>query len=329
VLELNSALRDALQAAADDEVTIHPLWTAGGAARPGADASGTVPSARVPSVVTQPPALLTSMPALPPAAGSPAQTAPLEVGRDPFLVHVWLARLQYPARSLQLYIASGQESIRVDGGDADGRPAAGFFVQVGRTTTNFDPLTGTRRSVTVGDHPAVAGLETIQGRLVVTVRWQPAANLWAQVSGGMDLTMALAIAADVRLDQVHRCVVPMRLTAVPTGTVATSCNVTFAATSVDATVGVRVDGWDVAISVAPGTVQHPNEVLGGRPAYVLEHPGDGGARIMEVTVDCGDQIVANLTAEGHYDSGSVRSMAANVVPVRGTNMADWPTTPLP
>jgi len=228
---------------------------------------------------------------------------------------------------VQALSIGGRESLRVDGKRAAGGSAVGFEVQAGRRAADLDPLSGTRHDVTVNGHSAVAALISQGPRPFVTVRWQPVTGLWAQVSGDMSQATAVAIAAEVRLDQVHRCAVPFRLPNAPANARISSCNITFGDAQVLATVSVEVSSWAVTVGVMPGGVRDTNEVLGGRPARVDEHSGDGGGRIMEITVDRGDHAV-NLTAEGAYNAAVVRSLAGGAVLSSGNDPADWPVSPL-
>ena len=305
---------------------VRPLWAGRPTTVSVAPANSPAPSATVPS--SPAPSAMTAMPSLPLApAASPALTAPDEVGRNPLLLHVWLATLPFPATNVQALNIGGQESLSIEGpGAADGS-APTFVVQAGRRAADLDPLSGTRHDVTVNGRAAVAAVNSRAVRPFVTVRWQPVTGLWAQVSGAMNQATAVAIAAEVRLDQVRRCAVPFRLPDAPANARISSCNITFADGQVLATVGVQVSGWTVGVGVMPGGVRNANEVLGGRPARVVEHSGDGSGRIMEIRVDRGDHFV-DLTAEGAYNAAVVRSLAGGVVLSGGSDPADWPVSPL-
>jgi hypothetical protein len=273
---------------------------------------------------------MTAMPSLPLApAASPALTAPDEVGRDPFLLHVWLATLPFPAATVQASSIGGQESLNISGPVTADNSVPAYVVQASRRAEDLDPLSGTRHDVTVNGRAAVAAVISRALFPSVTVRWQPVKGLWVQVSGDMSQATALAFAAAVRLDQVRRCAAPFRLSHAPANARISSCNIAFAEGEVMPTVGVQVSAWGVAIDVmAGGGVQYTNEVLGGRPARVVEHSGgDGGGRLMEITVDCGDRTV-HLTAEGPYNAAVVRSLAGGVVLSGGNDPADWPVSPL-
>jgi hypothetical protein len=85
----------------------------------------------------------------------------------------------------------------------------------------------------------------------------------------------------------------------------------------------------VTVGVEPGPVRQPNDTLGGHPARVVEHAGDGGRKIMEVAVDYGDGRAGHLTAEGAYDAAAVRDLATAFEMSGSANPADWPTRSVP
>lgn len=158
-----------------------------------------------------------------------------------------------------------------------------------------------------------------------TIRWQPEDGLWAQVTGpGEDTTTQAARAA--RFDQVRRCAVPFRLTWVPPGATLIGCH--FAHDS--GRISVQIGDWYLHVMGLPPGMDPFNgdSSIGGHAAWVLEQPGDGGARIMQVQVDYGSQI-ADFTAEGRYDRQAVLQIAGGYQPATGTDPATWPVSPLP
>jgi len=304
---------------------VRPLWAARPATVAVAPVNSPPPSLAVPS--SSAPSAMTAMPSLPPApAASPAQTAPDEVGRDPLLLHVWLAALPFPATNVQTLSIGGQESISVEGSTAANGFAPSFVVQAGRRAADLDPLSGTRHDVTVNGRAAVAAVQSRSSRSSAIVRWQPVKGLWVQVSGDMSQATAVAIAAEVRLDKVRRCAVPFHLPAAPGNARISSCSIAFLDGQVLATVGVQVSAWNVSVGLMPGGVLNTNEVLGGRPARVTEHGNDGG-RVMEIRVDRGDHFV-DVTAEGPYNAAVVRKLAGEAVLSGSTDPAEWPVSPL-
>jgi hypothetical protein len=270
---------------------------------------------------------MTEMPSLPPApAAKTAQTAPAELGRDPLLVHLSLAKLPYPAAvGVSFRTGKDGESIMVQ------RQATGkdehVNVEAVRDSKKLTMPNGTQRSGTVNSRPAVITVDHIDGREFAAVRWQPAAGLWVQVSGSVDLAIAQTVANDVRLDRVYQCRVPFRFTGAPAGAHLESCSVQFGGGGFMPRATIDIGAWAVTVDLLTDPVRGANEVLGGRPARVLEHPGDGGKKIMEITIDLGNSS-ASLVAEGPYDPAVVRAIAAGVTVAGGSDPASWPANPL-
>ena len=272
---------------------------------------------------------LTHMP-LPPSvpAARPASTAPGEVGRDPLLLHVALTELPSPATAVQWLSIDGAESLMIQGSQgADGTRTPNITVRAGASTRDFERLSGQQQAVTVNGHSATAATTTVQNRPATVVRWQVASGLWLQVFAGVDRSTAVAIAARVRLDQVYRCGAPLRLTRTPSGAHVSACSVAFTSGPATGRVSVAVGAWTVTVDAMPGTLPNPTQTLGRWPATVVEHPGDGGSRIMEITLAVGDRI-ASLTAEGPYDAAVVRAIAEGYTPTGGADPTNWPANPL-
>ena len=133
--------------AAGGLAVVRPLWAARSDTGPSVAGSpalrSSAPSTPAPA---QSPTSMTEMPQLPEAPGATTVLqAPAEVGRNPLLVHVTLAKLSRPARMVQFISGDGRESLSVDG----------VAVQVSRNAADLDPLHGTRHDVTVNGRAAV------------------------------------------------------------------------------------------------------------------------------------------------------------------------------
>jgi hypothetical protein len=187
---------------------------------------------------------------MPPAAPAGSRTAlqdPAAVGGDPGLLHLSVGPLPGHYVSASWATGSGEENVVLADADEAARVRAGSSpvdqdVMISLTT---GPDDGTHGATIVGAGPTVLdGTFTLGGATVSDylvpggkeadtrlLRWQPAPGLLVQVTTAADDRKARLIAAAVRLDTVHRCVVPFRLTQPPTGT-ATACQLTFSLTPV-------------------------------------------------------------------------------------------------
>ena len=134
-------------------------------------------------------------------------------------------------------------------------------------------------------------------------------------------------AKSVRLDRTYRCVMPFRVRSLPSTMKPTACSVMFDDIGVTGMLNAGDGRWNILFDAHRGRLKEPNEEIGGRSARVLEHPGDGGAQIMEVTADQ-DGTVLSLTASGQYDAALVRQLAAGCDWIGGDDPATWPTEPL-
>jgi hypothetical protein len=311
--------------------TLLPVAT-GGPPPPAASraAPSTVDSAK-PSPSWAPPQAMTRLPALPPAAGAPGALGdPGQVGR-PMLLHVGVDVLPFPVEHVQ-YLASGDGERLYLQGRPDGAagPSRLLTVRLARTTRDFEPLDGAQTPVVVGGRPGTFATEPRYN--TGTLRWRLANGLWLQVTGHVDQAQALAVAGGVRLDRAYRCAVPFRLPAVPPGARAETCTMSFSGGAAPSGgITVAIGASHVTVTADPGDgpgAGRTNETLGGRPARVLEHAGDGGRSILEIHMGLGNGIAMSLTAEGSYDGAVVRGLAANLEWVGGADPATWPADPL-
>jgi hypothetical protein len=291
------------------------------------------PSGAPASAATGAPPPRTTLPALPPAVGAPsAQSDPAQVGR-PQLVHVSLDALPFPADVVQYLASADGERLEVQGrpdGTSRTMTMTMLTVRLARGTTDFEPLDGAQKSVSVNGRPGTFAHEARFG--TGTLRWRLANGLWLQVRGQFEEAAALTVANSVRVDRTYRCITPFRLPSPPTGTRVDSCSMTFFA-GPDRSTGltVAISGFYVTITSDPGdgpTATEVNETLGGRPARVVEHPGDGGHQIMEILFSVGPSTTVSLTAEGSYDGSVVRGLAATLQWIGGSDPAAWPEDPV-
>ncbi|WP_432837417.1 hypothetical protein [Dactylosporangium sp. CA-092794] len=318
------ALAAALLPAAPGGVPAAPPVTSG----PAPVSAGPAPSA---TARTLPPPL-ESLPALPVAAGEPtALSDPSAVGR-PLRIHLGLDALPFPVDLVQYLSSTDGERLNVQG-----RASAGsgtmpeMTVRLARSTTDFEPLEGTRKSVTVGGRPGTFAYLAKYG--AGTLRWRLANGLWLQVSGPFDEPAALAVGNGVRLDRTFRCAVPLRLPSAPAAAKPETCTITFiAGEDVITGLTVAIGGSYISFTTEHGNgppAADLNETLGGRPARVVEHPGDGGNQILEVLMAVGGGAEVSVTAEGHYDGAVVRGLTAGLQWLGGADPSSWPENPLP
>jgi len=300
-----------------------------------------------PSVAASPSsaAAKTTLPAPPVVDGAAtAAGSAAEIGR-PMLLHLGLDRAPFPVGGAQYQqlIDERQELLIIDGTVDDRRE---LTVRVGATTKDWEPLSGRRKTVVVGGRAGTLAVEKAAkaedsgmagngprakadggDEQSAVLRWRTANGLWLQVAGARDAAEASTVAAGVRLDRTYRCGAPYRLRTLPAKMKPESCSVVFDGGSASSMLSVTDKMSNILLVTAAGLVTQPNEKLGGRSARVVQHGGDGGAAILEVTVDEGDGVLS-LTASGHYDAATVRRIAGDCQWVGGPDPATWPTDPL-
>ncbi|MER7474537.1 hypothetical protein [Micromonospora sp. NPDC000018] len=270
---------------------------------------------------------MTVLPTPPVATGAAtAVESADEVGR-PLLLHLSLAELPFPIIGVQYQqlIDERQERLAINGVDNNGQQRE-ITVRVGANTKDFEPLAGERKAVRVAGRPGTFALEKIDDRRYAVLRWRAANGLWLQVAGARDQTDALTIAANVRLDRTYRCVVPYRLRSLPATMKPESCSMMFSGTTATSMLSVSSGTFNILFTTDSGQVRDANERIAGRPARVVEHPGDGGAQIMEVAVEQGGTVLS-LTASGRYDPTLVRRIAAECEWTGGQDPGTWPIDP--
>ncbi|MFC0505311.1 hypothetical protein [Micromonospora costi] len=273
------------------------------------------------------PAPMTVLPTPPVAPGAPTAVDSADAVGQPLMLHLGLARLPFPIIGMQYQqlIDERQESLVIDGVDDDGQSRT-LIVRVGADTKDFEPLTGKRTAVRVAGRPGTFALEEAGDRRAAVLRWKTANGLWMQVAGARGQDDALAVAASVRLDRTYRCVAPYRLRSLPAAMTPESCSVVFRDARATSMLSVSDGSFHVLLTTESGGISDANDQIGGRPARVVEHRGDGGAPIMEVAVDQGSAVLS-LTASGRYDPTLVRRIAADCDWTGGPDPATWPVDP--
>ncbi|WP_030437085.1 hypothetical protein [Actinoplanes subtropicus] len=292
--------------------------SAGPGPAPGSGSSAAPPSAPPRFTPTPSAVPMTTVPTPPVVAGGvSAADSAAEVGR-PLRLHLSLDRAPFPTDDAQYQqlIGARQELLTVDGTD-HGRGRE-LTVRVGATTQDWEPLSGTHQAVVVGGRPGTLAGDARN----VVLRWRAANGLWLQVAGARDAAEASAVAAGVRLDRTYRCAAPYRLPSLPATMKPESCSVVFHGGTAGSMLSVTDKTFSILVTTEAGRVAQPNEKLGGRPARVVQHAGDGGAPIMEVTVD-EDGAVLSLTASGQYDPAVVRRIAADCDWTGGSDPSTW------
>jgi hypothetical protein len=176
------------------------------------------------------------VPSSAPATTPSALRDPAAVGVDPGLLHLSVGPLPGHYVSADWMTGRGEETVVLS--DADETARTKTHTDQGPVitlTTGSSPTGSVAELGTVPDGTFTLGGATVNDYLVRSgpdgatsrvLRWQPAAGLWIQVGTTADDRKARLIAAAVRLDTVHRCAVPFRLTQPPAGTAA-ECRMRF------------------------------------------------------------------------------------------------------
>ncbi|GIJ56467.1 hypothetical protein [Virgisporangium aurantiacum] len=249
---------------------------------------------------------LTTWPAPPAATATTALRLRLSLAQPPFA----MTSVQH-----QLFVDERQENLYVDGAERR------LTVRFGATTQDFEPLDGQTRSVSVSGRPATFAVDRSDRGNGTVLRWRTADGRWLQIVGAADETEALRIAASVRTDGAFRCVVPFRLGHLPAGMTAESCSMVFTG---DGVVMTTLSVSDGAFHVLFDTTTQGS----GRSVSETQHPGDGGASIMESTAEQPGGGAVSLTASGAYDVALVRAIRNGLVWTGGTDPATWPADPM-
>jgi hypothetical protein len=161
---------------------------------------------------------------MPPATGVPgALTRPDLVGTDPAVLHFSIDDLTAEATSVQWSAAKDLENAQFVAAESQT-----FMISVARRQKDL----GASRT---GSAPEMVVVNGAQGTLttakagkrqLLTVTWQPVANLWAQATAsGTSRDEALRMAETVRFDRTTRCAVPFRLESIPAGMAIRQCTV--------------------------------------------------------------------------------------------------------
>jgi hypothetical protein len=168
-----------------------------------------------------------SVPTPPRATGATtAQDDPTVLGADLGLVHLGLGRMPAPVRTVTWTVEPGRESATVDLLDAGRTDAVRVLAARTEAVLARDaPGAGGAGHTTVRGRPAAwyQRAERTDGDGPATyLRWQPRPGVWVQVAGSGRARLA-AVAAAVRLDAVHRCPYPSRITWRPAGSTGVRC----------------------------------------------------------------------------------------------------------
>lgn len=177
-----------------------------------------------------------SLPALPVAVGVPGlDKAPSQVGADAGTVHFSVDALTAGARTATWTVSPGLEQVQLIGGAV---PSAHIAVARKQSTftnmpLNVDGPNGAPASV--GDRVMIngqvavvrSGASTVPGTRYWQILWQPVRGVWARVdTHAPNLKAALGVANALQSGNARRCVIPYRLTSLPTGFTKTGCSVT-------------------------------------------------------------------------------------------------------
>ncbi len=289
---------------------------------------------------------------------------PAVVGSDPGLVHLSVAPL--PGHYVESFWEAGTdggESLGLTDADEYARVAAGASDTDGGTSISLirtghgfvrtvpggaaETGTFTLGGATVTDY--LVRLEAGQGRPGPNYRvlvWQPAAGLLIQLHATTDDRKARLIAAAVRLDAVHRCVVPYQLNQPPAGT-ADSCELTLTtpqnrgigtaqglATTYTLTHGagtLRVKVSRHTGTLCGKTTEYPTTVPfatgTGQWSGVQGVPGEGQLTLCQPVG--GLAVGIEITGTGYTETDAVRAAKA-VRPAGRLDRPDsWPASPLP
>lgn len=290
----------------------------------------------IPSPESAPPATRehswTMPPALPMADGEPsAEQDPSVVSSDPRLLHLSLDEL--PLRQVEVWYSSWDMVEKIELVSAGQRPSAPPDTSIMLSKRPPVGPAGERREPgKVGSHDAILYREgATRG-----VRWQPAPGLWAEVHGVFSSPDDLIATAEaVRLDRVHRCVTPLRLTWAPEGARFSRCVAVLGEPDLmwGRLVGIAYlkGSGKSAVTVAvlePGKkdTPKPNTRVAGVPAR-WEESNDGTQRSLHLFGLDGQNITVTLSDD--YSKADAVKIAEGIrLPENLKDPRTWPLDPL-
>ena len=91
--------------------------------------------------------------------------------------------------------------------------------------------------------------------------------------------------------------------------------------------GITAGTSQLALFSQDGPLRSANSSVADSPARVSEHPGDGGAPILELAVAKGSGVL-DVTASGAYDRPLVQKIVAEVEWANQDDPAAWPALPV-
>jgi hypothetical protein len=168
---------------------------------------------------------------------------------------------------------------------------------------------------------------------MTTVRWQPVDGIWAQLETRADEPVALGIAARLRLDRVHRCAVPFRLTVQGPKRLA-KCTTYFA---LDPATGRWIPSGGIWFSASgnaeyqlivrretepPGTTV---ESINGYPVTVIQPTGNAAMEIRYWPQ--GQAVCFYAWPFGPIDPAFVRSLPTGYTVIDTGDIELWPQSP--
>jgi hypothetical protein len=288
-----------------------------------------------------------------PVAGPAQTTLPLAtaglpggIGSDPALLHfdVDLPVFKGRAASIEWISGIGYEAAHVyqDGQDEQRWVDVTLDPTDSSRTTRLDaqlasPLTDAGRELVVAGRPARLQQVTYLANPAWLLRWQPAPDVFgAVIVTGQDEGLAVSVAGAVRLDRVQRCVMPLRLSALPAGARWQECQTRVSATTpgwiysgliLDRADGKQIFIWaDGRRGADHGTSFRADQTIGGYPAQWLTG-GLSGTGLWIPDFGPIDLFITGVTASdsGWLRQDDARWLAERLLPSRNTgDPGSWP-----
>ncbi|TDC43022.1 hypothetical protein [Micromonospora sp. KC213] len=282
-----------------------------------------------------------NVPQLPAASGVPgAAAAPNLVGADPGTLHFTVDGLA-SSESVTWETGPGVESISFDHGEWTAQitlardPARLDTVTRSHLVEEFSWPEPETRNVTVGGVPATFYVHDGAQFDVSYLRWQPVSGVWAQVWGPDNAADAAEVASRLRLDAAYRCVLPIRIAALPSKAKLLGCKVGLTGDEVTdvkgastrlseaiVTVGVNDNEAKVRVTRRLGLPTTPDMSLQGHPANMTKND----RREWLIVAPDFDGVDIELSGRGAYDYPELTVIGEGIT-VDGDlrDPATWPT----
>jgi hypothetical protein len=276
-----------------------------------------------PATPASPPPMAT-VPVPPHGDATPAARTAGVLGSDPRVFHLGVSDLSsWDYLSWAAHRSGGEEL------EATTESGGWALIEAATSRESLRQWTGQTSEVTVGGRPA----EAVASSGTDVVRWQPVPGIWAQAAVRGELR-AVAVAEQLRLDQVYRCAVPFRLDRIVPARL-NKCRTYY---SIDQDSGRWVASGDVWFTLGTSGVEYQvsvgktnpkvavDDVIQGRAVQVTEG-SENGTTYPEIRYPYPGHTAYFWAFYGPVDQTVYRSLVPAFRPVLDEDPHTWPSSP--